>query len=141
MSGQTEQTIGGRYQMGEVLGSGGMGVVYRGIDNTTGEPVAIKRLKPDIIAGDPSLLTRFEREGEVLRQLNHPNIVRMLAALQDSDAHYLVMELVETGSLDDLLRSSTPLTLSQSLKIALELADAQAIRLSSLASECVSKTG
>lgn len=118
------QVIAGRYAIGDRLGAGGMGIVYQGIDTSTGEKIAIKHLRPDVIADDASLLTRFQREGEILRQLNHPNIVRMFTALQDADNHYLIMELIETGSLDTLLKSETPPSITRCLKIALELTDA-----------------
>ena len=88
-----------------LLGHGGMGNVYRGIDTQTGEPVAIKVLKPEIVSSNPDMVERFVREGEALRQLNHPNIVRMLAASQQDDHYYLVMEYVGGGSLHDLNRT------------------------------------
>lgn len=116
--------IGGRFQRGELLGEGGMGAVYRGVDTLTDETVAIKRLKHDIIAQDPDIVERFKREGEALRQLNHPNIVKMLAAFQEDDQHYLVMEYIPGGSLYDLLHHTSSLSVEHTLRIALELTDA-----------------
>jgi serine/threonine protein kinase len=84
----------------DLLGRGSMGEVYRATDTHTGEPVAVKALDPRIVARDPGILERFAREGEALRQLNHPNIVRMVAAVEEEEAttgvvaHYLVMEYV-----------------------------------------------
>ena len=95
--------IGDRYQIGEHLGSGGMGTVYKGTDTETGEAVAIKILHPGLVNRDPTMLTRFTREGEALRQLNHPNIVKMLAAIEEGGKHYLVMEYVGGGDLRGLL--------------------------------------
>jgi tetratricopeptide (TPR) repeat protein/predicted Ser/Thr protein kinase len=108
----------------DLLGRGGMGDVYRAIDTQTGELVAVKALSPEIVSRDPDLLERFTREGETLRQLNHPNIVRMVAAVQEDGRHYLVMEYVGGGSLEDLLASQGRLPSKRMVEIALEVADA-----------------
>jgi len=63
-----------------------------GHDRQTGEPVAIKELMSDWVARAPDSVERFRREGEALRKLNHPNIVKMLATLEENDQHYLVMD-------------------------------------------------
>src|SRR5258708_26253274 len=70
------------------------------------------------------MVARFIREGEALRQLNHPNIVTMLDAVQENDKYYLVMDLVEGGALDEFLRRTPQLPVPQVLNIALDLADA-----------------
>jgi tetratricopeptide (TPR) repeat protein/predicted Ser/Thr protein kinase len=116
--------IGNRFEVGELLGQGGMGTVYRGVDTQTGQPVAIKLLRPELVASNPGLLERFAREGEALRRLNHPNIVKMLAAFDEGNQHYLVMEYVSGGSLDELLEREKQLPVERVLYIALELADA-----------------
>ncbi|HEX3050194.1 MAG TPA: protein kinase, partial [Aggregatilineaceae bacterium] len=101
-----------------------MGDVYEGRDLQTGDKVAIKLLKPDIVDSMPNLIERFTREGEALRQLNHPNIVKMLDAVEEDGMHYLIMEYVGGGSLEDLLQQEPQLPISQVLEIALDLADA-----------------
>jgi len=108
----------------DLLGRGGMGDVYRASDTQTGEIVAVKVLNPEILARDPTLLERFEREGETLRHLNHPNIVRMVAAVEEEGHHYLVMEYVGGGSLQDLLSTNSPLPIERVIQIGLDLADA-----------------
>lgn len=120
------QIIANRYQIDELIGRGGMGDVYSGIDLQTGQPVAIKCLHSDIVERSPDSVERFRREGEALRQLNHPNIVQVLATAQEGDKHYIVMEKVSGGTLADLLRTQTHLPLSRVLSIALELGDALA---------------
>ena len=118
------QLIANRFELHGLLGRGGMGEVYRATDKQTGETVAVKALNPEVLEHDPSLLERFVREGEALRQLNHPNIVRMVAAVEEEGRHYLVMEFVEGGSLRDMLDSRGCLSASEVVKIALEVADA-----------------
>ncbi len=116
--------IANRFEIGEYISQGGMGTVYRGLDRQTSQAVAIKHLKPDVIADDPDLITRFEREGEILRSLNHPNIVKMLAMAHTDGQHYLIMEYVSGGSLAELLHTQPQLPIHRALEIALDLSDA-----------------
>jgi serine/threonine protein kinase/tetratricopeptide (TPR) repeat protein len=120
----SRQLIANRFEIQDLLGRGGMGNVYRATDTQTGEIVAVKALNPEILARDPSLLERFVREGKALRQLNHPNIVRMVAAVEEEGHHYLVMEYVGGGSLQDLLATNERLPNERVIQIALEVADA-----------------
>jgi serine/threonine protein kinase/predicted ATPase/Tfp pilus assembly protein PilF len=107
-----------------LIGQGGMGAVYFGNDLQTGETVAIKLLRGELVARDPEMVERFIREGEVLRRLNHPNIVKNLGAFEQDNVHYLVMEYVPGGSLRDLLLKKHRLSVQQTNYIALDLADA-----------------
>ncbi len=116
--------IANRYQLVALIGQGGMGDVYRGIDQHTGETVAIKALKPELTLQSPDVLERFRREAEALRKLNHPNIVKMLDTVEEEGQHYLVMEYVGGGSLRDLLDRQPRLPIRRVLEIALDLADA-----------------
>src|SRR5688572_23996949 len=115
------QVIAGRYQIKEPIGSGGMGTVYRGIDKRTHQTVAIKELKASRI--DPEQVERFRREGEALRDLNHPNIIKLLDTLEHQGVHYLVMEYVPGGDLARLLEQGL-LTIDKLLPLAIDLADA-----------------
>ncbi|KIG11873.1 Serine/threonine protein kinase [Enhygromyxa salina] len=129
-----EFVIAGRYVLSEqpelLLGRGGMGEVYLGRDRETDTPVAIKALRSDRIArADETsrmgvLLERFSREGEILRELAHPNIVQMLAVDVVDDRQFLIMEYVPGGSLRERLDTGAPLTLVKALQMALEIADA-----------------
>jgi serine/threonine protein kinase len=111
----------GHYQLGNELGAGGMGTVYRGTDERTGDIVAIKQLKSEIAT--PETIERFRREGEALRDLNHPNIVKMLDMFEYEGQHYLVMEYVSGGELSDLIKTSD-IPLETVLTLAIDLADA-----------------
>ena len=113
------------YTFGERIGSGAMGDVYQGTDSRSGAAVALKAIKPDLIKSSPTLLARFQREGEALRQLNHPNIVALLDTFERDGIHYLVMEHIAGGDLASLLdHSPEGLPIGEALSIALDLADA-----------------
>lgn len=113
-----------RYHVGDQLAIGGHGEVYRGHDTETGQPVIIKRLKPGLVAKHPEFVQRFQREGELLRQLDHPNIVKVLATFEQQGQHNIVMEYVPGGSLRDMLDNELQLSVVQVVDIGLELADA-----------------
>ena len=67
--------VAGRYRLDELIGRGGMGDVFKGTDTQPGDTVAVKRLYQSVLEENPDILDRFTREGEALRQLNHPSIV------------------------------------------------------------------
>jgi serine/threonine protein kinase len=114
----------GRYQIDQLIGGGAMGNVYLGNDLTTGEKVAIKRLRAEWSLNKPQLVERFLREGEALRRLNHPNIVKVLATHDEVNEHFIIMEYVEGGSLADLLTKESQLPVDLVISIGLELSDA-----------------
>ncbi len=105
----------GRYRVGAVIARGGMSTVYRGIDTRLDRPVAIKVMSPQYVS-DVAFLTRFEREARLAASLRHPGVVAVYDQGRDGDLVYLVMELVDGGTLRDLLREqrslSVPVTLS-----------------------------
>lgn len=119
-----QRVINSRFKIEHLIGQGGIGQVFYGQDLQTNEPVAIKALKPHIIEQDPKLLERFRREGAALKELNHPNIVKMLNALEEDGRHYLVMEYVDGGSLYEVLKQEGKLPIERVLYIALDLCDA-----------------
>jgi len=116
--------IGDRYLVETLISQGMMGPLYRGRDRQLNRPVAIKVLQPEVLDEHPTLLERFLREGEALRQLDHPNIVNWLNVVEQDGTHYLIMEFIEGGSLHDLLRRRPQLPLERVLEIGLDLADA-----------------
>ena len=117
------QIIANRFSLGQLIGQGGMGHVYKGHDLQTNQPVAIKVLKP-VLTNASNLLERFAREGEALSRLNHPNIVKILGTINEKGHHYIVMEFVSGGSLRDLIDKVGSLPIDRVLSISLELADA-----------------
>ena len=95
-------TLDGRYELGEVLGSGGMATVYRGTDRVLNRPVAVKVLSPEY-AGDGDFVGRFRREAQAAAKLNDPGVVAVYDSGSDGGRHYIVMELVEGTTLADQL--------------------------------------
>ncbi len=120
----TSRIIANRFGVGGLIGQGSMGEVYRGLDTQTGDLVAIKALKQTLVTGVSGTVERFVREGEALRRLNHPNIVKVLASIFEDDRHYIVMEYVGGGSLDILLKRERKQPITRALEIAIDLADA-----------------
>jgi predicted ATPase len=123
---QNRSVIADRFEILKQLSQGGMGVVYLGQDLRTGKKVALKRLHDELAVNDPDILLRFAREGEILRQLNHPNIVKLLDTFEANDQKYLVLEYIGGGSLAELIQKSGPLPVDRVITIGLEIADALA---------------
>jgi serine/threonine protein kinase len=91
-------TLLGTYEITGVLGSGGMGEVYRGRDTRLDRPVALKVL-PAALAADPRFRQRFDREARVISRLNHPQICTVYDIGEAQGVSFLVMELVEGETL------------------------------------------
>jgi serine/threonine-protein kinase len=119
----SELTRIGKYEIIDVLGRGGMGVVYRGIDKQIGREVAIKTLTQGFL-GDTGMLARFYEEGRRTGRLNHPNIVTVYDLGDDNGTPYIVMERVEGDPLDRLIRSESPLSMADRLRILQEVCSA-----------------
>jgi serine/threonine-protein kinase len=88
----TGKRLGG-YQLGSLLGTGGMGDVYRATRKDRSRPVAVKVLAAEL-ARDSKAVARFEREAEAVMRLDHPNVVRILEVGSARDQHFIAMELV-----------------------------------------------
>jgi hypothetical protein len=112
----------GRYKIIARLGKGAMGIVYRAADTETGQEVALKVIAPEL-AFDHEMLERFQREGESLRQLHHPNIVGFVGMFESDGQHVIALEYVPGGSLFALIKQG-PLSLDHVRRMALELCDA-----------------
>lgn len=110
------------FELIEKIGEGGMGVVYRARYTGNDRQVAVKLL-PSEVAADPVLLARFERELEVLKQLHHPNIVRCFGGTCESSQHYYAMELVDGGTLADLLEQKGTLPWEFVIDFALQMCE------------------
>jgi eukaryotic-like serine/threonine-protein kinase len=113
--------LAGRWELEELLATGGMGEVFRAVDRGTGEAVAVKVLRPGTSQG----VERFADEIASLRRLDHPNVVRLLAADEHRGVPFLVMELVPGKPLQTLLERRT-LTLAELRRVGHEIASALA---------------
>ncbi|MEM9701853.1 MAG: serine/threonine-protein kinase, partial [Planctomycetota bacterium] len=119
----------GNYELGEVLGRGTVGTVYRAVDVTTGQAAALKILLPQVSA-DSEISARFEREIEILEKLSHPNVVgcycsgKTPANDPGGSRWYYVMELVEGGTLAELLRAKRVLDWEDVVELGWQLCSA-----------------
>jgi eukaryotic-like serine/threonine-protein kinase len=112
----------GSYEVVALLGVGGMGEVYRARDLKLKREVAIKVL-PDLLAGDPERLARFQREAELLATLNHPNIAAVYGLEDSGDSRAIVLELVEGETLAEEIARG-PIAPDEALRIARQIVDA-----------------
>jgi len=112
----------GPYEITAKLGEGGMGEVFRATDTKLKREVAIKVL-PAAFVADPERLARFEREAQLLAQLQHPNIASIYGLEESDGTRALVLELVEGPTLADRLAQGS-LSLEESLAVARQIAEA-----------------
>jgi serine/threonine protein kinase len=113
----------GSFQLQEVLGSGAMGVVYRGINESTQRTAAIKVISGEI-SQRSNMYERFKREAEILQQFRHPNIVRFLAVGRYQGTSYFAMEYVPGQTLDQMLAKRGPLPWREVVDLGIQLCDA-----------------
>jgi beta-lactam-binding protein with PASTA domain/predicted Ser/Thr protein kinase len=123
----TSALLGGRYEVGEVLGVGGMSEVRIGRDVRLGRPVAIKLLRSDL-ARDPTFQSRFRREAQSAASLNHPSIVAVFDTgeerTEDGTSSYIVMEYVEGRTLRQVLDAEGRLLPQRALEITAQVCSA-----------------
>ncbi|MCC7010206.1 MAG: serine/threonine protein kinase [Acidobacteria bacterium] len=112
----------GRYEILELVGRGGMGVLYRAHDPMLERDVALKMMLVDF-TNDPAARGRFEREAKAVARLQHRNVVTIHELGDAEGAPYIVMEFLSGKDLDALLRSDQPLSLAQKLDIAAQVCD------------------
>ena len=123
--------VGGRYELGDLLGRGGMAEVRKAVDTRLGRPVAIKQLRIDL-ASDPTFQARFRREAQSAAGLNHPTIVAVYDTGEEPDPAtgvpipYIVMELVEGPTLREVLRDGRKILPERALELTAGVLDALA---------------
>ena len=123
MTNQQPTVVGGRYELGELLGRGGMAEVRKGTDTRLGRVVAVKRLRTDL-ASDATFQARFRREAQSAASLNHPAIVAVYDTGEEPAADgsgvsqpYIVMEYVAGRTLRDILREGRKILPERALEI------------------------
>jgi serine/threonine-protein kinase len=128
----TTRLLGGRYQVGDLIGRGGMAEVHAGHDTRLGRTVAIKMLRSDL-ARDPSFLARFRREAQSAAGLNHPAIVAVYDSGEDEETEsggakvalpYIVMEYVQGRTLREILNEKSVLEPAEAARVTEGVLDA-----------------
>ena len=115
------QLLDDRYEILEVIGTGGMAIVYKALDHRLNRQVAIKILK-DEFSGDDEFRRRFRAEGEAVAMLSHPNIVQVYDVSSSDTANYLVMELINGISLKQYMEVKGVLNWKETLHFAMQIA-------------------
>ena len=113
-----------RYEILEILGQGGMGEAYKARDNSTGVLVVVKIPYASMI-GDPSTYSRYQRELDIGKRLDHPGIQRFVAdgRLDGSVAPFVVFEFIDGENLRDYLAQKAPLDIAMAVDLAAQLAE------------------
>jgi serine/threonine-protein kinase len=117
--------IAGRYELEELVGTGGMSSVYKARDRLLERDVALKVLH-DRFAADPETIERFRREARAVAQLSHPNVVTVIDRGEDGGRQFIVFEYVEGESLKALADRTGPLPVRLALELATQIARALA---------------
>jgi serine/threonine-protein kinase len=115
--------FGGRYEVIEKIGAGGMAIVYKAKDLLLNRVVTIKVLRDQFVSDD-DFIRRFRREAQSAASLSHPNIVSIYDVGKEGDLEYIVMEYIEGRNLKEIIREYAPLTTEQTLHLARQLGEA-----------------
>ena len=115
--------FGGRYEVLERIGAGGMAIVYKAKDLLLNRVVTIKVLREQFVT-DEDFIRRFRREAQSAASLSHPNIVSIYDVGKEGDTEYIVMEYVEGRNLKEIIREYAPLSTDQSINLARQITKA-----------------
>ncbi|MFN7734112.1 MAG: protein kinase domain-containing protein [Pirellula sp.] len=119
-AGKSQRIVKG-YRLGELLGQGGMGRVYRAVDSS-GRSVALKLLSPDL-ACSPDALARFKQEGMIASQINHPHCVFVHRVDEDAGTPFIAMELMTGKTLKDIVVERGALPCAEAIPLILQCID------------------
>ncbi|MFO7534435.1 MAG: protein kinase [Kiritimatiellia bacterium] len=112
----------GNFILQELLGRGGMGAVYRGVDQALGRAVAVKVMLRSV-AADRVFFEQFKREARAAAALNHPNIVQVYSLDEEKGQYYIVMELLSGGRFDHNISKGKQLDEATVLKVGIDVAE------------------
>ena len=115
--------ISRRFRVEEVIGRGGMAIVYRALDLKNHQTVALKVLREEY-EEDPEYQERFKREAEVCRKLNHPNVVNMIDSGRVGGVSYIAMEYVDGQTLKEIIVSKGSLDQEEAVRCTLQILSA-----------------
>ncbi|MFF3414158.1 protein kinase [Streptomyces sp. NPDC002698] len=125
--GENARVIAGRYRLETRIGRGGMGVVWRATDQLLGRRVAVKELAlDDSLSAEESRLQRDRtlREARAVAQLHHPHIIVVHDVVEDDERPYIVMELIDGGSLAERISANGPVDAREAARIGIDLLQA-----------------
>lgn len=115
--------LGGRYEILERVGGGGMAIVYKALDILLHRHVAVKVLRSQYVH-DEEFIQRFRREAQAAASLSHSNVVSIYDVGQEEDVHYIVMEYIEGTTLNELIKEKAPLQVEEAVHFASQICDA-----------------
>lgn len=118
--------LNGRYQIEEKIGAGRTSNIYRALDQQTGEKVAVKSIRRELLVSNPDGTMRFMREGATLKQMNHPHVVKVTDTFDSGDGSYIIMELLPNGSLADRILQNGAFSIDDGFALSKKLTDAMA---------------
>jgi eukaryotic-like serine/threonine-protein kinase len=114
------QVLGGRFEIQEMLGIGGMGAVYKAHDRDIDRVIALKCIRPEL-AKDPEITQRFTQELLLARQITHKNIIRIFDVRDSGGLKFITMEYVEGRDLSSLVESKGKLPIAESVGIVTQV--------------------
>lgn len=117
------QELGGRYEVIDRIGGGGMAIVYKAHDILLHRKVAIKVLRQQYVH-DEDFIRRFRREAQSAASLSHPNVVSIYDVGQEEDTHYIVMEYIEGSNLNEKIIEKAPFQVEEAIHIASQICEA-----------------
>jgi len=119
----SSRLLSGRYELLEKIGDGGMAVVYKGKDRLLNRYIAIKILRPEFTK-DATFVENFKRESQAAAGLSHPNIVGVYDVGREGNINYIVMELIEGRTLNDIIEDEAPMDYRRVIDISKQVAAA-----------------
>src|SRR5258706_6731170 len=117
---QTGDVLGGRYEILQLLGEGGMGAVYKAMDRELNRPVALKLIRPQL-AANPSILSRFKQELLLAQQVTHKNVVRIYDLGDADGVKFITMEFVEGLDLRALIQEKKKFSPEEAVEITQQI--------------------
>jgi len=117
---QTGDVLGGRYEILQLLGEGGMGAVYKAMDRELNRPVALKLIRPQL-AANPSILARFKQELLLAHQVTHKNVIRIYDLGDADGVKFISMEFVEGADLRTLIQEKKTFSPREAVEITQQI--------------------
>lgn len=115
--------LGNRYRLLELIGEGGMALVYKAEDSLLCRAVAVKILRPQY-ASDAEFVERFHREAKAAASLSHPNVVNIFDVGKEDKIDYIVMEYIPGDNLKDIIKRDAPMAVERALDITRQIGEA-----------------